>query len=165
MKFVVFITLLLISCTSHNVEDSQKNQLTEELNCNSFHEIALRLEFDNIDLSVDLNPLLDENSFMTFIKSSNEIECKLESTKLILLKLYLYHLERSNQGYDLLVMKKGTTKYLIEFYQKHNSLSSEMEFINSSYPFHIEKESKVHSKNIKEVLVSIQKEIDRILAR
>lgn len=93
---------------------------------------------------------------------SEKKEIKDYISNTILLKQYLFHLKNSNQGYDLMSMKKGQAKFIIDYFFKSNKLDTNIEFLNSGYPYEIlDKEENINI-DIKHIIEEIKKEQVRI---
>jgi hypothetical protein len=164
---IAYCLMLLCGCSSDyntsNTTDAQKNM---NIDSTAFDSFVLSYTPHNIDLSVDLNDTLKFfNVEFLFNHSSNYQKEKWVS--IILLKQYLNHLRRANQGYDLYSMRKGETEIIINEFIKANKMDSLGEFLNSGCVVDrvLKKETLYKNKAISIILTEIDKEEQRILTQ
>lgn len=165
---------LLIGCTSNKKNEfkpilkyktekeySQDKDTSLLFKDDKLKKFALTYESESIDVSKDINDtlelFLDGNIHADYI-----IDSLYEISKIILLKSYLYHLKRANQGYDLYTMRKGKAKYLIDIYLNRNNIDTIGEFLNSGIVWKLEKEKK-NNTCVNLILKELNNEQDRIM--
>ncbi len=134
------------------LNDSVNDLLTKSKNYNPNH----------IDLS-KAKFLENFNVISIFKNEKYSTEAKINIVNTILLKQYLYHLKKANQGYDLKSMRNGNAKIIIDYFLSTNNIDSSKEFINSAVAYDTLKnnESK-QDEEINQLIRSINKEVERI---
>lgn len=81
-------------------------------------EESISAELRNFINTVDTNCLRQQKQYKFFIAT-------------VLAKLYVYHIEYGEVGYDLLGMKTGAAKIIIEEFQVLAGYNKRLEFLNS----------------------------------
>lgn len=146
-------------------EKFQSNDTVIILNRNvvDLKTYALRYEPKTIDFSVNdtLNAFDLKYIYSKYDKES--IEQNDEITNILLLKLYLSHLKDYHQGYDLLSMRRGQAKYIIEYYFQSNGIDTTAEMYNTGSVYEIVK-AKKNSITVNKLLRNIEREQNRIEA-
>lgn len=165
--FYILLLLVLYSCNG-KVADEKKaiiieEVITEERNILKLKDYAQNYNANKIDLSqndslneFDLNFTFNDDIYI------EEKELKDYISNTILLKQYLFHLKKSNQGYDLMSMRKGQAKFIIDYFLKSNQLDTNIEFLNSVYPYEILRKKDKINMDIKNIIEEIEKEKFRI---
>ena len=143
----IFICLLILlqgflGCGNNTNSNSLRQKETSfKADCDSLQYdsvlIAYSLEFEpnNINLDSSLKQNIEIDSFLT----KTDKKCLDRQSNLnyfictFLLKQYYFHLVNYHQGYDLLSMKTGNAKYIIESFEKLSKLESNLEMLNSRY--------------------------------
>jgi hypothetical protein len=156
---IEFDTSLFNSNQRMNPFDNKDSIVVDGLK--KLEKVADRFEPKSIDFSRDLNVLLTDIS-IDYIFQSNIVDSVAEIGKVILLKGYLYHLKRANQGYDLYTMRKGKTKKIIDCYLLTNEIDTSGEFLNSGFVWEIER-SKSNNHKVKDIVEAINVEKERIM--
>ena len=168
--YVLTITLILISCKEidSKKEDSNLNKQQRELkkesrDLDSLLSSTIRYMPTHIDLSKsDLLERFDVDYIFNDREFNVEKSKKDKIVHILLLKQYLYHLKKGNQGYDLKPMMKGKAEILISYFLDHNEINRSREFINSAVTFNILKEKNIVDSDIKQLIEEIQIETNRI---
>ena len=131
-----------------------------------FYELfqyVLRFQPSEIDISKDtFNDSLDFYFVDSIIQVTPDDSLLLLS-KILLLKLNLYHLKRANQGYDLNMMRKGNVKIFIDYYLVKNNVDTLGEFLHSGIPFQIEKSKRQNNPTVERLLREIDFEVERLM--
>jgi hypothetical protein len=124
-------------------------------------KFALSFVPKSIDISTDIK---DSISFYCINKlyKPQTIDSLLEISKILLLKLYLHHLQRANQGYDLYTMRRGEARKIIDLYLIKNNIDTIGEFLNSGIVWEIEK-NKINNSQVNKIISEIENEKKRIM--
>lgn len=147
MKIFIFLFLVVLlqgflGCENKTNNDlSGQKEISFKSKCDSSEYanilIAYSLEFDpnNVNLDSSLKQNIEIDSFLT----KTDKKCLDRQSNLnyficiLLLKQYYFHFVNYHQGYDLLSMKTGNAKYVIESFQKLSKLNTNLEMLNSRY--------------------------------
>lgn len=159
--------LVLYSCNGKVADEknviTEEEVITKERDILKFKNYVQNYSTDKIDLSqndslneFDLNFIFNDDIYI------EEKELKDYISNTILLKQYLFHLKKSNQGYDLMSMRKGQAKFIIDYFLKSNQLDTNIEFLNSGYPYEILSKKDKINMDIKNIIEEIEKEQFRI---
>ena len=154
---MALIAILLARCGNETSEDQVQDKGSQEeiLKGNILEYVP-----NSIDLSQDLDSLLSEGDLEDFYGSKDSLT--LDSiTNMVLLKLYLFHLKRPNQGYALGYMSKGNAKPLIDYFIYRNNLSTR-ELVTSGVIYNLLKENKLSGPYDENIVDSIDLEGIRI---
>lgn len=107
---------------------------------------SLSFHLDSFLLNIDTNHLRQQKEFRVFVS-------------IILAKLYLYHLNCCNQGYDLQSMETGGAKVIIEEFKRMAGYSNKgLEMLNSGVIVDFIKSDQTLNDNLelKELLKKIE---------
>lgn len=163
MKRCFYILFFLVSYSCTNKTTGAETVITKERDILILKKYAQNYSTDKIDLSqndslneFDLDFIFNDDTYI------EEKEFKDYISNTILLKQYLFHLKKSNQGYDLMSMRKGQVKFMIDYFLKSNELDTNVEFLNSGYPYEILNKKKDINSDIKNIIEEIEKEQFRI---
>jgi hypothetical protein len=163
--FFITKVIILVSFSCVNKEKSsnhtkvdmgvQRNMQTFNLpSCDTtlLNRRAINLLYDFKPSKIDLGDCMSD-SLVAFLKSVDS-SClrSLQSYKKLvcglLLKLYAHHVECCIQGYDLLSMKSGEAKIIIEEYEWITNVYNEKrDMLNSASVFYFVKEDSLLSKD------------------
>lgn len=165
--FYILFLLVLYSCNGKVADEknviTEEEVITKERDILKFKNYVQNYSTDKIDLSqndslneFDLNFIFNDDIYI------EEKELKDYISNTILLKQYLFHLKKSNQGYDLMSMRKGQAKFIIDYFLKSNQLDTNIEFLNSGYPYEILSKKDKINMDIKNIIEEIEKEQFRI---
>ena len=86
---------------------------------------------------VSLSKSMNKNTFK-FIRQIDSV-CLMENddfdnfTIIILIKQYNFHLKEYHQGFDLLMMREGSAKLIIDNFCKIANIDNDIEMLNSGY--------------------------------
>lgn len=176
----IFIGLFIIglcSCSSEKSgkKDNTPNKIVEKesdqepaknnlssLKLGDFYQFSSEYMPNHLGLDQDLNDTLNFYNIDSLYQYGNK-DSMLLISKILLLKLCLYHLQRANQGYDLYMMRNGSAKTIIDFYIKNTRKDFPREFLNSEYIWGIEKEHKQNDTLVKSLISKINMEEKRII--
>lgn len=111
----------------------------------------------NTDLQgFDMEYIFSDKSYLELKNLKDEI------VTVILLKQYLYHISNAHQGYDLLQMRKGQAKYIIDYYIKAYKIEPNTEMLNSGYIYdQISSTKKTYRSEITDLIAKIKIEEDK----
>ncbi|GAB5475885.1 MAG: hypothetical protein Mars2KO_39840 [Maribacter sp.] len=168
-KIILIIVLTLFACneknTSKNEQHISKKSLTEQKS-KSLDSLLLgtkKYSPNVIDISkseflggFDLEYIFRSDTY------SSQKALKDEIVYTLLLKQYLFHLKRGNQGHDLKPMMKGNAEVLISYFLEKHNIDSSLEFINSGVAYNILKEKHDIDEDLRLLVKDIQIEVDRI---
>lgn len=93
----------------------------------------------------------------------NQDSLRNEIANILLLKQYLFHLSNHNQGFDLLSMRKGQAKFVIDYFLSKHNIDMDAEMVNSGLPYEILKGDSIQSKQVQELCRKIVEESNRVL--
>lgn len=170
MKISIYILSIFIflSCNENQkttIDEGLSTTITNNEKSTDFLEFQKNAD-DFMPTQIDLSKVLFlENYDIEYFISKKEFQKKLETVfSKILLKQYLFQLENSNQGYDLLGMRSGNAKLIIDYFLELNSINNTREFVNSAAPFYItiEKNNLLNNIVIADLIASIEREHSRI---
>ncbi len=168
----VLLCVTILSCLppkaneKESITDAKAND--SEISHNgiySLEKLAEKYEPSSIDLSVDMDNYLPNFDLSQEVHNSNKDSIINRIVHIFLLKQYKYHLQKSNQGYDLLMMRKGKAKIIIDRFAQVNSIELNLEFLNSSTPYTLINKNNLYSRDplIVELIEQIKFEQERIL--
>lgn len=148
---------------SHRLKVKKDNITGLNRNINDL--ISFAYEYKPSAINLSKNEGL--NSFdIDYIFNSAEYKDKKNDkddiTNIILLKQYLFHLKNSHQGFDLLSMRKGQAKNLIDYFLQQNNIQNQ-EFVNSGYPYILLSEKETDNTVINNVILEIERVEEDIL--
>lgn len=151
----LLIALFLISavgCQKQAAEESPQGIKDTHLNrsLQDFKRFADEYQPSEIDISK--NESLSRFDVAYILESGEEVD---DIVYIILLKQYLFHLGKYHQGYDLLSMRKGQAKHLVNYFLEQNHITGE-EFVNSAMPYVIIKAQGSTNKLINDLLMRIE---------
>jgi len=168
--FISLIVTLIFSCNTLSTRNSIEAGTSGKQLCTDNYDSLLvkyanEFHASNIELNKSFSQQLD--SFLTHVDTlclRQQKEYKIFVVE-ILCKLCLYHLKCCNQGYDLLSMRTGAAKTLInEFIGIAGLKGHYLEMLNSEYVLDVIKNDKSLEKNemIQNLSNKIKKEQERI---
>jgi hypothetical protein len=163
MKYLI-IALFTLSTINCHKQSNGKTENSIQLNksIESLRQFAYKYEPSKIDFSA--NKQLDSFDINFILNSKDHSDhgtLKDDITNILLLKQYLFHLTKYKQGYDLLAMRKGQAKYIIDYFLNNNNLKNQ-EFVNSGQPYIILKKKNIRNELIKELLLKIERQESEI---
>lgn len=176
MKTILIFIIFLLSCSSNVVEKVHPKKkeykipkeisnvvikVENHLTIDSFELMSVRFTPQGINLSKNLNEKLEGYNLDEFDKNDSVF---IRAINIILLKQYLFHLKKSNQGYDLFSMQKGNTELLLNSYLCYYNLKSDSEWFNSAFPYlNLKKNEKyVNDNYLDSIIIEIDKQVSRI---
>lgn len=147
---VIFLFMVLNCCEQFKEENSEKDPLNQSIKVvkvpinyiTDLEELALNYTPTSIDLSSDLNPLLEEFDLGKILDDEDGVILVRRVLNIFLLKQYIHHLKRANQGYNVHSMKSGKTTYIINKYTdlyQLDTIKGFSEFFNSGLPYILER--------------------------
>ncbi|MGV3461060.1 MAG: hypothetical protein ACO1N9_11480 [Flavobacterium sp.] len=141
----------------------EKSQLTRDITQLKYFASSYQPKEINLAKNKDLQGFDMEYIFSD--KSYPELKyLKDEIVTVILLKQYLYHIGNAHQGYDLLQMRKGQVKFLIDYYMKSYKIESDLEMLNSGYIYdQIISGNRTYNHEIMDLAGKINSEKTRVL--
>ena len=136
-KMLIIIVLFLCFC----INNKAKQELAIKNGCNKNYYTEIlknRIEdFKPTQLNLD-SSIINNKELKIFLDTVN-IEC-LEEQRLykefittILIKEYYFQLNNYNQSYDLLQMKNGNAKVIINGFMKLSGVDKNIEMLSSGY--------------------------------
>ena len=160
----MFGIISLSSCRNNEVKKSvkiSKEIITPIAKPKFIDSMVINFNPQFIDLSKD--EFINHYDFDSFFSNANIAETRKDYVAhMILLKLYLFHLRRAQQGYNLLDMREGNAKIMIDYFLEKNGFSIDSEFINSFVAYKVLKQKK-NDKAINTLLLEIDEEINNNL--
>lgn len=163
------LSITLLSCYPQEKEGITSTEASSlQLSHNgiySLEKLAENYEPSTIDLSVEMEKYLLNSDLIHEIHNSDEDSVINRVMNLFLLKQYIYHLQNANQGYDLLRMRKGKAKIIIDQFIQANGIAVDSEFLNSAIPYILIKRSDLYANDtlMVELMKEIKLEEERIL--
>jgi len=143
--FIITCSLtFLFSCSQSEQKQAQKQvasytEPVKTLDCRENYDSMLLIISNEFKPdSIDLNKSLSEkaSSFLLNVDTNCLRKQSMYDTfiAIILAKLYYHHLQCCNQGYDLLSMKEGAAKVIIDEFERLAGYDKKptLEFLNSS---------------------------------
>ncbi len=148
----VSLIFLFASCSQNKIKPVDSQQIAVKVNCKAesdsntikdssqFERFVVNYTQTQIDLSIGINDSLKKYDLSNIFKNVSNYT-KERWVTILLLKQYVYHISNDHQGYNLLDMRNGDTKIIIDEFIRINNLSSEKEFLNSGYVYHLVKKT------------------------
>lgn len=162
---IIFVLIigLFFSCKDRNNNNADGKTDLSNQTINQKQTLDWKAEvidFTPDDVNLARNKLLSVNSPDDFLADKAiPKEDKAFVVNIILLKLYLYHLQVANQGYNLLEMRTGNAKSIVDYFFEENSINEDQEFINSAAAYNILKEDATNVEVINDLIKSIELEL------
>lgn len=165
VRKIILVLIVFVICSCRN---RSTTNLKDEIGSESQSDIQekakdwkseiIRFEVRQIDLSRE--QFLSDESLIKYLEDESISKGDKDFVvNVILLKLYLYHLKRANQGYNLITMRNGNAKFIIDYFFKENSISTDEEFVNSAVAYNLMKKDTLNSAIINELMNSIESEL------
>ena len=176
VALLIFASWVTLNCNSEkqineksnigrNITSSEDNDVKKTTsnspNSNDLLVYAYSFKVNQVDISKAINDSLNNFQIEKIFHDGSEDTLILIS-KLVLLKAYLYHLEKANQGYDLYSMRKGKTKVIIDYYLVKNNTDTTGEFLNSGFIYYAEKPKPQNDTVVRSLISEIEIEIKRL---
>lgn len=184
MKILKIFLVLYIFCGCNDIDSSKKenessdksrlikqdsvikSKVSEkypELGVKDLRNFAENYRPKHLNLNKDINDSLEHFKLDSIFRNASS-DSLIEICKIFLLKQSLYHLKRANQHYNLLNMRKGGAKRIIDYYLTKNNIdTSKFLFIHSGRPYNIEKSKKQHDSLVQSLIEKNKKESERII--
>lgn len=163
----IAISLVLMVFFSCKEKSALKNdvkmgsEIQKDYTENNFNWRMKIIDFQPNEIDLSRNQFLHDESLINFL--SDELISKDDReyvVNVILLKLYLYHLQQANQGYNLLTMRNNeNAKAIIDYFFEQNSISINQEFVNSAVAYNLLKDKTIKDDIINELKKMIEAEL------
>lgn len=140
-KEILLIFSMVVCFYSCNTESSQQKisadnaELKEECSVEDFYNIGIAYMPKSVDFSDQINVLTEECDLEIIFSDSLNTELAMKTINIIFLKLYYFHLQKANQGYNLFTMAHGNAGLIIDMYVESEKLSPSSEWFNSGFPY------------------------------
>ncbi|MHA3786609.1 hypothetical protein ACX0HA_00250 [Flavobacterium hauense] len=142
--------------------DSKDTIATLNRDINDLKAYALRYEPISIDFSENDTLNMFDLEYIYSRRDKESIGHNDDIANIMLLKLYLSHLKKYHQGYDLISMRRGQAKYIIDYYVKLNGIDTTVEMYNTGHIYKTIKTKKNNSRLVVDYLKSIEPEQKKI---
>ncbi len=168
MKYLIIAIMLMCftACQNKASVDHPKQVKDTQLNrsLQNFQDFVYNYHPAEIDLSknkglsnFDIDYIFNSAQYKDQVAEKNNIAA------IVLLKQYLFHLKNYHQGYDLLSMRKGQAKYLIDYFLKIEHIENK-EFVNSGEPYRLGQKTQ-NNKYISSLIREIKREENLLNAK
>lgn len=130
-------------------------------NVHDLKAYALDYKPTEIDFSENDTLNMFDLKYIYSRRDKESIEYNNDIANIMLLKLYLSHLKNYHQGYDLISMRRGQVKYIIDYYFQTNKIDTISEMYNTGSVYEIVK-AKKNSITVNKLLRNIERERKRL---
>lgn len=164
-KIVLLLIVLVLSSCKERDESKNNEKIgssTQKSDVENKVDWKTKIiDFQPTEIDLSRNQFLHDESLVNFLTDERiPKEDREYVVNVILLKQYLYHLQRANQGYNLLTMGSNqNVKSIINYYLKVNEISTNQEFINSAVAYNMLEDKYSTDYTINQLKKSIEAEL------